>query len=179
MQSKDNKELVNERLLHLKKITRHQAPIKCYTRQITPLVALLKACGNTGKIIKLLAYGNRLNYHRIFRYSLLDNNKQLHCYFLTNQENVTNCLKFPSPAIVETFRFEDQNDSSSRFDWKVFRVFSKNRLPGKLYFTFDSPEKLELLSLWKEVTPSSNRKMIKLVTFENLFLPLRRSRQNS
>ena len=81
--------------------------------------------------------------------------------------------------MVETFRFEDQNDSSARFDWKVFRVFSKNRLPGKLYFTIDSPEKLELLSLWKEVMPSSNRKMIKLVTFENLFLPLRRSRQNS
>ena len=52
----------------------------------------------------------------ILRYSLLDNNKQLRCYFLANQEDVTNCLKFPRPAIVEAFRFEDQNDSSARFD---------------------------------------------------------------
>ena len=129
------------------------------------------------KWIELLVSGNRVSYQGIFRYSLLDNNKQLHCYFLTNQENVTNCLKFPRPAIVETFRFE--NDSSARFDWKVFRVFSTNRLPGKLYFTIDSPEKLELLPWWKEVTPSPNRRIIKLVTLDNLFLPLRHSRRNS
>ena len=42
-------------------------------------------------------------------------------------------------------------------------------LPEKLHFTFDSPGKLALLSLLKEVAPSSDHKMIKLVTFDILF----------
>ena len=36
--------------------------------------------------------------------------------------------------------------TSARFDLKFFRVFSKNRYPGKLRCTFDSPEKLTVLS---------------------------------
>ena len=51
-----------------------------------------------------------------------------------------------------------------RFDLKFFHIFSKNRFAGKLHSTFDSPEKLVLLSLLKEVEPSADRKMKKLVT---------------
>ena len=56
--------------------------------------------------------------------------------------------------------------TSTRFDLTFSRVFSKNRQPGKLHCTFDSPEQLALLSLLKEVKPSPNRKMIKLWTFK-------------
>ena len=40
-------------------------------------------------------------------------------------------------GVLETLRFEDENDRtmSRRFDLKVFRVFSKNRNPGKLHCT--------------------------------------------
>ena len=39
-----------------------------------------------------------------------------------------------------------------------------------------SLEKLALLTLVKEVTSSPDRKMIKILTFDNLFPPLRHSR---
>ena len=48
-------------------------------------------------------------------------------------------------------------------------VFSKNGHHGKLCYTFFSLEKLALLSILKEVKPSPNRKMIKLLTFDNSF----------
>ena len=41
---------------------------------------------------------------------------------------------------------------------------------------FDLPEKPALLSLLKEVKPSPDRKMLKLLTFDNLFPPPRHSR---
>ena len=63
-----------------------------------------------------------------------------------------------------------------RFDLKFFHLFSKFRLPQKASFYHYSPEKLALLPLVKEVTPSPHRKMIKLLTFVNLFLPLQHSR---
>ena len=47
----------------------------------------------------------------------------------------------------------------------------KNRYPGKVHCTFDSPENLSLLSLLKEVKPTANRKMKKLVTIDNSFQP--------
>ena len=47
----------------------------------------------------------------------------------------------------------------------------KNIYSRKRHCTFDSPEKLGLLSL-----SSSDRKMIKLLTFDNSFAPLRHSR---
>ena len=55
-----------------------------------------------------------------------------------------------------------------------FRVFSKNRHPGKLYCRFSSETSARYFLL-KEVKPSPDRKMVKLLTFENLFLPLRHS----
>ena len=42
-----------------------------------------------------------------------------------------------------------------------------NRYPGRLHCTFDLPEKLAQLSLLKELKPSTNRKMIKLLAFDN------------
>ena len=34
-------------------------------------------------------------------------------------------------GILETFRFKDEND----YEYEIFRIFSKYRLPGKLHFT--------------------------------------------
>ena len=61
--------------------------------------------------------------------------------------------------------------TSTRFDLTFFRFFSKYRLPGKLNFTMVSQEQLALLSLVKEVMRFPDRKMIKLLTFDILFLP--------
>ena len=60
---------------------------------------------------------------------------------------------------VETFRFEDENDYEYEIWFKVF-----------------SPEKIALLSLLKVVEPSSDYKMLKRLTFDNLFSPQRHSR---
>ena len=60
-----------------------------------------------------------------------------------------------------------------KFDLKFFRVFPENRYPGKLHRTLESPENLTLLSSLKEVKPSPDHNLIKLVTFNNLFPPLR------
>ena len=67
----------------------------------------------------------------------------------------------------------------TRCNLNFFRAFSKNRHPGKLHCTLYSPEKLALLALLKEVQPSPHRKMIKLLTFDDLFQPLQHSRENS
>ena len=68
---------------------------------------------------------------------------------------------------VETFRLEDEyEDLTCRF----FRIFSKNRQPASFYLL--SPKQLALLSLLKEVKRSPDSKMIKLLTFDNLFLSL-------
>ena len=68
---------------------------------------------------------------------------------------------------------------STRFNLKVLRVFSKKK---------DSPESLILpffttvvlfavrLFILKEVKPSPDNKIIKLLTFDNLFPPLRHYR---
>ena len=69
--------------------------------------------------------------------------------------------------------------TSTRFDLKFFRVFSKYRLPGKLFIYHFSLEKLALLSVVKEVTRSTDRKLMKLLTFDILFSPPRHSCENS
>ena len=58
--------------------------------------------------------------------------------------------------------------TSSRFDLKFF-PYSQNIDSRKASFYHFPPEKLALLPLVKEVTPSPDRKMIKLLTFDNLF----------
>lgn len=71
-------------------------------------------------------------------------------------------------ATIETLRFQDENENritSARFDFKFAgRILNKkNRHYGKLHSSFDSPEKLLLLS--------PDRKMTKSQTFDNLFPP--------
>ena len=44
-------------------------------------------------------------------------------------------------------------------------VFSKNRHPGQLHFTFFPPEKSTRLFVLNEVRPSPDRKIIKLLAF--------------
>ena len=68
----------------------------------------------------------------------------------------------------EIFRLKDEI-------WLNFffcMIFSKNIHPRKLHFSFLSPEKLAHLCLLKDFKPSPNCKMIKLLTFDNLFLLL-------
>ena len=60
-----------------------------------------------------------------------------------------------------------------KFDLNFFRVFSENRYPENLHRTLESPENLTLLSSLKEVKPSPDHNLIKLVTFNNSFPPLR------
>ena len=63
--------------------------------------------------------------------------------------------------------------TSSRFDLKFFSGILKLKTPHKASFFHFSLEKLALLPLVKEVTSFPDRKMIKLLTFDNLFLLLR------
>ena len=64
---------------------------------------------------------------------------------------------------LETFRFEDRNDCKSRFDSTLFRLFK-----SALY-----------LYVLQEVQPFPNHKMIKPLTFDDLFPLLRHSRSSS
>ena len=76
---------------------------------------------------------------------------------------------------VETFRFEDENDEN---DYKDLIFLNSNKTPGRQLEIFNvlfSPERLSQLFLWKEVKPSPDHKIIKLLTFDNLFLLLRHS----
>ena len=73
----------------------------------------------------------------------------------------------PHVSEIETFKFEDQDDDEYEIGLKVFS--------RKASFYHFSQEKLALLSLVKEITPPSDRKMIKLLTFDNLFPPVRHS----
>ena len=69
---------------------------------------------------------------------------------------------------LETFRFQDEDDD---YEWEIWlQVFSrilKIYTPRKASFYHFSLEKLARLPLVKEVTPSTDRKMIKLLTFDN------------
>ena len=60
---------------------------------------------------------------------------------------------------------------------QVFARVLKKRHPGKLHFTLFSPKKLVRLFIVKEVKPSPDSKMIKLLTFDNLIPPLRHFRK--
>ena len=65
--------------------------------------------------------------------------------------------------------------TSTRFNLKFFTRVLKRRHPGKLLFSLFSPKKSVRLIKQKDVKPSPDSKMIKLLTFENLFPPLRHS----
>ena len=82
---------------------------------------------------------------------------------------------------LESFRFEDKNEYRYDITLKVFaRVVKKKRLPGKLHFPFFFvTKKLVRLFILKGVKPSLDSKMIKFLTFDNIFPPLQHSRENS
>ena len=77
--------------------------------------------------------------------------------------------------VLETFRFEDEDDYEYEIWLEVFSRMLKIYTPRKASFYHFSLEKLALLPLVKEVAPSPDGKMIKLLTFDNLFPLLRHS----
>ena len=70
---------------------------------------------------------------------------------------------------TENFRFEDENEYEIKL--KIFARVLKKKTPRKASFYFFSPKKLVRLFILKEVKPSPDSKMIKLLTFDNLFPP--------
>ena len=75
---------------------------------------------------------------------------------------------------LEIFRFDDADACETRFNFNFFVYSPKIDTPESFIVVF-SPEKSARLFLLKEVKPSPDRKMVKLLTFENLSLPLRHS----
>ena len=75
---------------------------------------------------------------------------------------------------LEIFRFDDENACETRFNFNFFVYSQKIHTPESFIVLFSS-EKSARFFLLKEVKPSPDRKMVKLPTFENLFLPLRHS----
>ena len=73
---------------------------------------------------------------------------------------------------LESFRFEDENEYEYEIYLNVFACVLKKRHPGKLHITFFSPKTLVRLFVLKEVKPSPDSKMIKLLIFDILFPPL-------
>ena len=70
---------------------------------------------------------------------------------------------------LETYRFKEEDEYEYKIWLDVFSRILKIKTSRKASFYLFSLEKLALLPLVKEVTPSPDRKMIKLLTFDNLF----------
>ena len=78
---------------------------------------------------------------------------------------------------IVSFRFDEENVYEYEIQLQVFfAYYQKNRYSGKPHCSFDSPEKLTLFSVLKDVKSSPDHKMIKLLTFDNSFPLLRPSR---
>ena len=65
--------------------------------------------------------------------------------------------------MLETFRFEDENHYEYEIWFKVFSRIVKKMDTPEIFIVLFSPEKLALLSLFKEVEPSPDCKMLKLL----------------
>ena len=107
------------------------------------------------------------------------NPELVRCSHLARSGGQSECrILFTLPVrgfyIIESFRFEE--DYEYEIWLKGFSRILKLQTPRKASFYHFSLEKLALLPLVKEVTAFSDRKMIKLPTFDNLFPPLRHSR---
>ena len=61
----------------------------------------------------------------------------------------------------------------TKYILNFFNVFSYNINPGKIHCAFFPLKRLARVFLLKEVKPSPDRKMMKPLSFENLFPPLR------
>ena len=72
--------------------------------------------------------------------------------------------------ILESFRFEDENKYEYKIKLKVFAHNLKKKTPQKasIYSNFYQ-KKLVWLFILKEVKPSPDSKMIKLLTFEDSY----------
>ena len=77
---------------------------------------------------------------------------------------------------IESFRFEEQNEYDYDIELKVFYSCSQKKTPQESFIVLFSPKTLSRLFTLKEVKPSPDSKMIKLLIFDNLFPPLRHSR---
>ena len=77
-----------------------------------------------------------------------------------------------SPAVARwrALDLKTRKITSTRFNQETSR---------KVSFNFFSPKKLVRLFILKQIKPSLDGKVIKLLTFVNLFTPLRHSRLNS
>ena len=77
---------------------------------------------------------------------------------------------------IENFSFEDKYEYEIKL--KVFaRVLQEKRTPQKASFYCFSPKTLGQLFILEKVKPSPDTKMIKCLTFDNLFPPLPYSRK--
>ena len=66
------------------------------------------------------------------------------------------------------------SSTSTRFNLKVFAlVLNERKTPRKASFYHFSRKKVRRLFMLKEVKPPPDSKMIKLLAFDNFFLPLR------
>ena len=78
----------------------------------------------------------------------------------------------PRLSILDSFRFNDENEYEYEIKVKVLmRILKKDTL--ERFILLFSPKKLVGLFILKEVKPSTDGKMIKLLTFDDLFPPLR------
>ena len=79
-------------------------------------------------------------------------------------------------SVWESFIFEDETEYEYEIQVKVFVRVLKKKTPRGASSYFFSPKKLVRSFILKEVKPSSDGTMIKLLTFDNLLTPLRRWR---
>ena len=78
--------------------------------------------------------------------------------------------------VIKSFRFGNENEYEIKLKDFARVLKKKKKTPRKGSFDFPSPKQLVQLSILKEVKPSPDSKLIKLLTFDNLFTPLRHSR---
>ena len=72
-------------------------------------------------------------------------------------------------VLIETFRFEDENDHDYEILILSFFAYSQNIDTLEFFIVLFSPEKLAMLSFLKEVKTSLDRKMRKLLTLDKLY----------
>ena len=83
----------------------------------------------------------------------------------------------PFIVLLKTFRFEDKNDHKYETSLAVFSAIVIKIDTKECFIVLHfKPGKLALLSLSKEVKPSSDRKKITLLTIDNTFPSLQHSR---
>ena len=83
----------------------------------------------------------------------------------------------PFIVLLETFRFEDQNEHKYETSLAVFSAIVIKIDTKECFIVLHfKPGKLALLSLSEDVKPSSDRKKITLLTIDNSFPSLQHSR---